>query len=175
VLNSQIIQGLENSNKLAEAQVRWFDNELAKPQNKPIHTVAMCHIPPFCWDFKEDDCNFNWPSGKRKKWLDKMVQANVKKIYCAHYHRRARGEYKGLEVVVSAALGTCIRTKPLPNEIRESSLADFNFRLSYEGFGGTAVDEETSGLQIVTVTKDKLTERWLNIKEITEQNNMNVK
>jgi len=144
-------------------------------QNKPSHTVAMCHIPPFCSDFKEDDCNFNWPIGKRKIWLDKMVQANAKKIYCAHYLRRSGGEYKGLEVVVYAALGTCIRTKTLPNEIRESSFADINFRLSYEGFGGTAVGEETSGLQIVTVTRDKLTERWLNIKEITELNNMNVK
>jgi len=173
VLNSQIIQGLKSTNELAKAHERWFEKEVASGgiRDQPIHTIAMCHIPPFCWDVEEKECNFNWPIEKRKKWLDKMAKANIKKIYCAHYHRRSGGKYKGIEVVVSAAVGTCIRTKPLPKEIQKSHLDGINFRLGFEGFGGTVAEERTSGLQIVTVSKERLTERWLNIREIRRELN----
>jgi len=168
VLNSQIIQGLTDTDELAKAHESWFDEEISKinSQNKPIHTIAMCHIPPFCWDVEENDCNFNWPKEKRMKWLDKMVEANIKKIFCAHYHRRAGGKYKGLEVVVSAALGTCIRTKSLPDEMEDRSLNAINFKLSFEGFGGTEAVEKTSGLHVVTVNKESITEKWLNVEDM---------
>jgi len=171
VLNSQIIQGLENTNKLSKDHDDWLRKELVGVRrDKPVHTVCMCHIPPFCWDIDEKDTNFNWPSDKRKKWLDIMVNAGVKKVYCAHYHRRAGGKYRGLEVVVSGALGTHIRTKPVPDEIRGSRLKEINFKLSFQGFEGTETNAETSGLHVVTVTRDSLTEKWLSIAEITKKN-----
>jgi len=170
VLNSQIIQGLDNENKLSRAHEQWLEKELVgNLEDEPAHLICICHIPPFCWDIEEKDTNFNWPSDKRKIWLDKMVDANVKKVYCAHYHRRSGGKYRGLEVVVSAALGTHIRTKPVPKELLGSRLDGINFKLSYDGFGGTETNEETSGLQVVTVTRDGLTENWLTIAEITKE------
>jgi len=170
VLNSQIIQGLDSSNELSRKHEKWADEVFEqKHENEPVHVVAMCHIPPFCWDFDEKDTNFNWPKEKRAMWLDKMLKANVKKVYCAHYHRRAGGIYKELEVVVTGALGTHIRTKEVPKKFQRSKLEEINFKLSYEGFGGTEVNEKTSGLQVVTVSKTGLEEEWLNIAQITEK------
>jgi len=67
VLNSQIIQGLEPSNALSIEHEKWVDEEFEiKHENEPVHSVVMCHIPPFCWDVEEEDTNFNWPKGKRE-------------------------------------------------------------------------------------------------------------
>jgi len=104
-----------------------------------------------------------------------MVEAKIKKIFCAHYHRRSRGKYKGLEVVVSAALGTCIRTKPVPDEIDNKSLDAFNFKLSFEGFGSTETDEKLSGLHVVSVTMENITERWMNIEDMRNKINQSEK
>lgn len=173
VLNSQIIQGLDVTNELYIEHEKWVDRELSKKhKNKPEHTVVFCHIPPFCFDPEEKQTNFNWAKGKRDMWLDKMVKANVKKVYCSHYHRRAGGKYKDLEVVVSGALGTHILTKEVPIEFQRSKLDEINFKLSYKGFGGVETNENTSGLQLVSVSLNGLSEEWLSIaqirKEITE-------
>jgi len=170
VLNSQIIQGLSRSNELSIAHEKWADEELeSKYENEPVHTVAMCHIPPFCWDIEEKETNFNWPKEKREMWLDKMLKADVRKVYCSHYHRRAGGTYKDLEVVVSGALGTHILTKDVPEEFQKSKLDEMNFKLSYEGFGGTETNEDTSGLQVVTISRKGLSEEWLNISQIKKE------
>lgn len=170
VINSQIIQGLEPSNELSIAHEKWVDEEFEKKhENEPVHSVVMCHIPPFCWDVEEQNTNFNWPKSKREMWLDKMLKADVKKVYCSHYHRRAGGIYKGLEVVVSGALGTHILTKDTPKELRKSKLDEINFKLSYQGFGGTEVNEKTSGLQIVSVSREGLNEKWLNIAQMKKE------
>jgi len=170
VLNSQILQGLPLSNELSIAHEKWADTEFEmKNENEPVHTVVMCHIPPFCWDVEEKHTNFNWPMEKRKMWLDKMEKGKVKKVYCSHYHRRAGGTYKDLEVVVSGALGTHISTKRVPLELEGSRLDEINFKLSYQGFGGVETNEETSGLQVVTVCEDGLTEEWLNINRIIKE------
>jgi len=172
VLNSQIIQGLDMSDTLAVQHKSWADRELGmKHKHEPVHTVGMCHIPPFCWDVREKDTNFNWPTEKRKMWLDNMVNANVRKVYSAHYHRRAGGVYEGLEVVVSGALGTHIRTKDVPIEYQDSWLDEINFKLSFQGFGGTETNEDTSGLQVVTVTKEGLSEEWLTIAQMRNKIN----
>jgi len=170
VLNSQIVQGLPISNELSIAHEKWADIEFEmKNENEPVHSVVMCHIPPFCWDVEEKHTNFNWPLEKRKKWLDKMEKGKVKKVYCSHYHRRAGGKYKDLEVVVSGALGTHISTKRVPLELEGSRLDEINFKLSYQGFGGVETNEETSGLQVVTVSEEGLTEEWLNINRIMKE------
>jgi len=170
VLNSQIIQGLEPSNALSIAHEKWVDEEFEmKHENEPVHSVVVCHIPPFCWDVEERDTNFNWPKGKREMWLNKMSKAGVNKVYCSHYHRRAGGKYKGIEVVVSGALGTHILTKDVPKELQGSKLDEINFKLSYQGFGGIEVNEKTSGLQVVSVSRSGLHEEWLNISQMKKE------
>jgi len=170
VLNSQIVQGLSLLDDLSVAHEKWADEEFErKHENSPVHSVVMCHIPPFCWDPAEKHTNFNWPKEKREIWLEKMVKANVKKVYCSHYHRRAGGNYKNLEVVVSGALGTNILTKDTPLNLQESRIDEINFKLSYEAFGGVVANEEISGLQVVTVRKEGLSEEWLSIRQIKKE------
>jgi len=171
VVNSQIIQGLEESNEIARAHEDWFEEELLKhvDDKQPKHLVAMCHIPPFCFDMKEDDCNFNWPAEKRRKWLDMMVGAGVKKIYCAHYHHHARGIYKGLEVVVASALGTYIKRKVVPKDIQGDRALEANFLLGGGSFDGLKLEEDLSGLLAVAVTKEGLTEKWLTIADMNRK------
>jgi len=172
VLNSQIVQGLSPSDELSIAHEKWADEEFErKHENEPVHSIVMCHIPPFCWHPEEKNTNFNWPKQKREMWLEKMVKANVKKVYSAHYHRRAGGKYKDLEVVVTGALGTHIRTKEVPRNLQNSRLDEINFKISYEGFGGVEANEETSGLQVVTVRKEGLSEKWLNIRQMKKEIN----
>jgi len=170
VLNSQIVQGLELTDQLSIDHANWADNQfMAEYENDPMHSVVMCHIPPFCWDPEEKHTNFNWPTELRKMWLDKMLKANIKKVYCSHYHRRAGGWYKELEVVVTGAIGTQILTKTVPPELKDSKLDAINFKLGFEGFGGVEANEETSGLLIVTVNKEALGEQWINIKEMRKE------
>jgi len=171
VVNSQIIQGLDESNELAKAHQEWFDEELARhvDDNKPVHLVPMCHIPPFCYDMKEDDCNFNWPAAKREKWLDKLVDAGVRKFYCAHYHHRSGGKYRELEVVVTSALGTHIKRKAAPEEMKDDIVKQANFLLSGGSFDGLKLDEDLSGVQVVTVTKESLSEEWLTIAQMNKE------
>lgn len=171
VVNSQIIQGLEESNELAIAHEKWFDNELEKNKNnnKPEHLVAMCHIPPFCFEMKEADTNFNWPIEKRQKWLDKLVNAGVKKFYCAHYHYNSGGEYNGLQVVVASALGTHIKRNNPPQHIKDDRVQVANYMIGGTSFGGLALDEDTSGLLVVTVAQKSLSEKWLTIANMNEE------
>ncbi|KFM81498.1 Calcineurin-like phosphoesterase domain-containing protein 1, partial [Stegodyphus mimosarum] len=37
--------------------------------------------------------------------LEKFYEANVKAIFCGHYHRNVGGFYKDMEVVVTSAIG----------------------------------------------------------------------
>jgi len=177
-INSQIIQGLEETSELAVAHWKWFLDELEKSKNdsKHKHLVAMCHIPPFCFEMKERDTNFNWPMEKRQKWLDKLVDAGVEKFYCAHYHHQSRGKYKGLEVVVASALGTHIKRKDPPGDIKDDPVKVADYMLGGTSFHSLATHEDTSGLLVVSVTQESLSEEWLTVasmnKEITA-NEMN--
>jgi len=166
-VNSQLVQHPEESGDLAKEQEDWFENELKNDCRK----IVFCHIPPFCWHPEEKDTNFNWPQERRKIWLDKMVSAGVKNVYCAHYHRRAKGMYKGLKVMVAGALGTSIFTKEAPENIKgkgkEVELA--SFKVSSEAFDGLGAEEDKSGLYVVTVgEKEVMSEDWMSILRMKE-------
>lgn len=178
-MNTQLIQGPSGSPKLAAAHDKWLEEQLAIKTTDPVHLVVCGHIPAFCWDFREEESNFNQPMKSRKKWLDKMVEAGVKKMYCAHYHRSARGNYRDLEIVVCAPIGTYIKTKPAPEDIygddEDTELKAINFKLSFAGFGGLETSEETSGIMISTVTKQGIFDKWWNVASITDELNQKKK
>jgi len=171
VLNSQIMQRLETSDELSFAHENWFNAELTRQHKRnPVHLVVFCRIPPFCYDIDEMNTNFNWPRRKRVIWLDKMVAANVKKIYCSQFERSFRRVYKGLEIVASASIGTKIFTKPIPNESKLSWLKEVNSRLNFDASAINSSDE-MCGLQIVKVSRNVLTERWLSVTKIKKSIN----
>jgi len=163
VINSQLVQHPEGSQTLASQQWDWLDKELKEDKSAPI---VFAHIPPFCWHADENDTNFNWPKVRRRKWLDRMVEAGVRNMYCAHYHRRAEGTYKDLKVMTTAAVGTTILTKELPEDVKHDEVQTANFKISREGFGGLSAKPEVSGLYVVTVSKEGPEEKWMSIGDI---------
>jgi len=165
IINSQLVQHPEESETLALRQEDWFKKELKK-DNAPI---VFAHIPPFCWHVDENDVNFNWPKVTRMKWLDWMVEAGVRNMYCAHYHRRAGGTYNGLKVMVTGAVGTVIFTKDLPEDVKEDEVKKANFKISFEGFGGLSAEPKDSGLYVVTVKKEGTYETWMSIGDISKK------
>jgi len=166
VVNSQLVQQPEKSGTLALEQDIWFEKELMKDKCKQI---VFAHIPPFCWHVDENDTNFNWPKVRRRKWLDKMVEAGVRNMYCAHYHRRAEGTYKDLKVMITGAVGTSIMTKDVPKDIKGDELGEANFKISFDAFGGLNAKPEISGLYVVTVREDGVSEEWMSIADITKK------
>jgi len=172
VLNSEIIQKLDSSDELSIAHEKWLNKELTRQhRKKPVHLVVFCHIPPFCFNVEEKNTKFNWPRSKRVILLDKMVDANVKKIYCAHFQRRSRRVYKGLEIVVSEPIGT-IYNKPIPKQSKGSRLKDVNFRSSLDASVGIKTSEDSCRLQVVTVSRNNLSEQWLSVPEITKTSSL---
>lgn len=68
--------------------------------------VVFQHIPWFIQFIDEkEDPYFSLKSSLRKKWLDKFKDAGVEAIFCGHLHRNAGGEYRGMQVVVTSAIG----------------------------------------------------------------------
>jgi len=163
-LNSQLVQHPEESGTLAKEHEDWFEKSVKEDNCRKI---VFAHIPPFCWHVEENDTNFNWPQEVRKKWLDRMIDAGVKNMYCAHYHRRAEGTYKDFKVMVTAAVGTSIFTKECPDDVKDE-LEQANFKISREGFGGLGAEPETSGLYVVTIGENGPSEKWMSISDICE-------
>jgi len=162
VVNSQLAQHPEKSGNLADEQEKWFEKELMDKDQK----IVFAHIPPFCWDVDEDDTNFNWPKDTRRRWLDKMVKADVRNMYCAHYHRKAEGRYKELKVMVTGAIGTSIDTKAVPEDIKGHKLKEANFKISRDAFGGLNAEPGTSGLYVVTVKEKEVSESWMSVADM---------
>jgi len=165
VVNSQLVQHPEKSGSLASEQEDWFEKELMKDKCRQI---VFAHIPPFCWHVDENDTNFNWPKVRRRKWLDKMVKADVRNMYCAHYHRRAEGTYNDLKVMITGAVGTSIQTKDVPEDIKGDKLAEANFKISFDGFDGLNAEPEISGLYVVTVSEEGVSEKWMSIADLSK-------
>jgi len=100
--------------------------------------------------------------------MDKMANASVLKVYCAHYHRNAEGWYRNIKVVTTAAIGTSIKTKPVPAEIRDT-LEEINFKISKAGFAKVETEATSSGLQVCSVTKDGINDKFFTVADISKE------
>ncbi len=111
ILNSQFYEDCSLTEDLAKAQDVWLDQQLALvPKSK--HTFVFQHIPWFINDPDEAKEYFNIENGLRKRMLDKIYDAGVRKIFCGHYHRNAGGWFKDLELVVTTAVGCQLGNDP---------------------------------------------------------------
>lgn len=104
VINSQFYESRRLMQDYAGEQDRWLETLLAECKNFK-YSIVFQHIPWFLAEPQEDDEYFNINKDIRLHWLDKFVRAGVSKIMCGHYHRNAGGWYKGMEQVVTSAIG----------------------------------------------------------------------
>jgi len=151
VLNTQLWKDDSDAKKEREAMDQWLDAEL---DDSPSHrTLVFSHVPPFINDADEGDEYFNLDRGFRQEILPKLTRKGVVAWFCGHYHRNAGGKFRDaegreMEVVVTGAVGTQIRSRP------EGDL------LGKSGIGGHIIGEEVSGLRVVKVLADRVEHEW---------------
>ncbi|CAL1291438.1 unnamed protein product [Larinioides sclopetarius] len=106
VLNSQYFQDSSLVKDLAEEQEKWLEEKLIEAKSgKYKHVIIFQHIPWFLKKHDEEKDYFNIFPELRLKMLEKFYDANIRAIFCGHYHRNAGGFYKDLEVIVTSAVG----------------------------------------------------------------------
>jgi len=74
----------------------------------PRHAVVFQHIPWFINEEGETDTGyFALSPENRQKWMPRMKDAHVSKMFCGHYHRNAGGytDDMKMEVVITSAVG----------------------------------------------------------------------
>nr|XP_054499634.1 serine/threonine-protein phosphatase CPPED1 isoform X3 [Agelaius phoeniceus] len=86
---------------------RWKKNQEQDLKNvlKNTDQDIPLHIPLFLSQPDEDDDYFNLEKSVRQEIMEKFHKAGIRAVFSGHYHRNAGGSYKGLEMVVSSAIG----------------------------------------------------------------------
>ncbi|XP_067407456.1 serine/threonine-protein phosphatase CPPED1 isoform X1 [Emydura macquarii macquarii] len=106
VLNSQLYFDSSKCPELKQAQDEWLNGQLAVAEKRKCkHVIVFQHIPLFLQNPDEDHDYFNLEKTVRYELMEKFHKAGIKAVFSGHYHRNARGSYKGLEMVVTSAIG----------------------------------------------------------------------
>ncbi|XP_069501691.1 serine/threonine-protein phosphatase CPPED1 [Ambystoma mexicanum] len=106
VLNSQFFHDSSKCPELKEAHDTWLSTELDRAKGRKCkHAIIFQHIPLFLKDADEEDDYFNIQKHLRGELVEKFRDAGVKAVFSGHYHRNAGGVHKGLDMVVSSAIG----------------------------------------------------------------------
>ncbi|XP_054714011.1 serine/threonine-protein phosphatase CPPED1-like isoform X2 [Uloborus diversus] len=106
VINSQFYEDPSLVQDLAKEQNVWLEKKLEEGKSgKYKHVIMFQHIPWFLREHDEPKEYFNIEPQLRQEMLKKFYDANVRAIFCGHYHRNAGGFYKDLECVVTSAIG----------------------------------------------------------------------
>ncbi|XP_068764215.1 serine/threonine-protein phosphatase CPPED1 isoform X3 [Struthio camelus] len=106
VLNSQLYFDSSKCAELKQAQDVWLNGQLAVAEKRKCkHIIVFQHIPLFLRKPDEENDYFNLEKSVRQEIMEKFHKAGVKAVFSGHYHRNAGGSYRGLEMVVSSAIG----------------------------------------------------------------------
>uniref|UniRef100_A0A8B9VAP2 Serine/threonine-protein phosphatase CPPED1 n=3 Tax=Anas TaxID=8835 RepID=A0A8B9VAP2_9AVES len=106
VLNSQLYFDSSKCPELKQAQDVWLNEQLAVAEkHKCKHIIVFQHIPLFLREPDEDHDYFNLEKSVRQEIMEKFHKAGIKAVFSGHYHRNAGGSYRGLEMVVTSAIG----------------------------------------------------------------------
>jgi len=101
VINSQFYMDGSQVQEMVREQDEWLEKELAKPA---VHKVVFQHIPWF-QHHPNHVSTHSIPLETRKRMLDKLTQAGVKKVFCGHTHFHGQAWYGDMEMVITGALG----------------------------------------------------------------------
>ena len=106
------------------------------------------------WTMDYADGYFPLSASTRAKWLGRLADAGITKVFCGHYHRNAGGytNDRKLEVVVTSAVG------------RQLSAAEAKLNRFVSGPEG--ISEYKAGFRIVTVTEDTITHAYREFGEV---------
>ncbi len=93
-----------DSQKLEESQFQWLESELKSAKNVR-NIVIFSHHPFFLKDPKEKETYSNIGLEKRERYFELFEKFNVKAIFAGHFHKNSFGEYEGMPMVTTSAVG----------------------------------------------------------------------
>eukprot|EP00299_Pterocystis_sp_00344_P006957 c2015_g1_i1.p1 GENE.c2015_g1_i1~~c2015_g1_i1.p1 ORF type:complete len:304 (+),score=51.05 c2015_g1_i1:77-988(+) len=165
VLNSQLFKDSSLCPDLAKAHSDWIDKELASV-SPGDRVIVFSHIPPCIHTPDEPDGYFNLSTSVRAHLFPRLIRAGAKAWFCGHFHRNSIAVVNGIgpdgiattmEVVVNGAIGTNLTT-------RRGVSSD----LELAHIGTFLLDEETSGLRVVTVTEEDISHQWFSLASLDD-------
>lgn len=109
-INSNLVHA--HTAQLEEEQYKWLENELEKGK-KYTSTIVFSHHPLFLKDIEEPVAYFNVDIPTRYRYFDLFASANVSTVFAGHYHQNAFGQYKGIEMVTTSAVGEPLGKDPV--------------------------------------------------------------
>lgn len=106
VINSQYFFDDSQIPELAREQEAWLDRQLAISSKTRHGAILFQHIPWFLMDPDDkEEAYFAIPYEKRIVMLEKLHNAGVRYVFAGHLHKNLISHYKGIESVVTSAVG----------------------------------------------------------------------
>lgn len=106
VLNSSLISDPSKMPDIYQQQYAWFEQQLGVKvggQNPP-HRFVFQHHPWFVKTYQDTDSYAVIPKVRRMPFLEMMAKAGVRACFSGHLHVNAYGNYKGVQMITSAAV-----------------------------------------------------------------------
>ncbi len=116
-----------------DAQLAFVEKELAAAASRGGPTIVFSHHPAFLKSPDEPDDYWNMPLRYRVPLLQRLRTANVKAMFCGHWHRNNYTSYSDMEVVVSGPVGYPLAKDP--SGYRIVKVNSENIEHEYYGFG----------------------------------------
>ncbi len=102
-VNSAVLDDPRHLDGAFEQEMAWLESELDR--RAPGPTIVFSHHPPFVRTPEEDRNYWNIPIERRHPFLELLADRGVDLVLCGHRHLNDRAEYRGIEIVTSAAVG----------------------------------------------------------------------
>jgi len=139
-LNSSLFFNPKKSPEIYAEQKEWLKQELQETEKlQPKHRLVFTHHPWFiAFPDKLTLPKFEIPLERRMDMLELFVKHNVTACFAGHFHRNALGEYQGMEMITTSALGKPVGRDPSGFRI----VKVFEDRIDHEYYGLEEVPEE---------------------------------
>ena len=96
--NSQFCRPTDETT-LRDERVAWFEAELRDATSNKTPVIVATHVPPFVKSLDEADAYFNFPTEKRRAYLDFCVERGVKFYLAGHTHTTLERTYRGVPIL----------------------------------------------------------------------------
>lgn len=106
--NTSLVKGEHTS---MERQFNWLQRSLKKGKNAH-QLIVFGHYPFFIQSFDEPEKYSNIKMEYRSKYLEMFRESGVDAIFSGHLHNNAQGEYKGIRLVTTSAVGKPLGDAP---------------------------------------------------------------
>ncbi len=106
-LNSSLIHNPKKAPALFEEQKEWIKTAFEAPESKrAVHRLVFTHHP---WFLRNPHTylsrKFEIPPERRHEMLQLFAKHRVAACFAGHFHRNSHGQYQGMEMITTSAIG----------------------------------------------------------------------